>query len=137
MTSSIGEAVEGKIEEVEDSIRSLDKLGPDEGLSEFGSSLGEAMEERIEAVGESILALDERVERARASVETALNELVRVLRGMWVSTQERWRSSLFVFVGKLQGGGHSFGKWKNGIASLSCNLSFGIRDAACLTNDVG
>ncbi|CAN0501020.1 unnamed protein product, partial [Ectocarpus sp. 12 AP-2014] len=32
-------------------------------------------EEGFEAVGESVLALDDRVERARASVETALNEL--------------------------------------------------------------
>lgn len=31
----------------------------------------------MDAVGEGISALDDRVERARASVETALNELVR------------------------------------------------------------
>lgn len=38
--------------------------------------VGEAVEESFEAVGESVLALDDRVGRARASVETALNELV-------------------------------------------------------------
>lgn len=43
--------------------------------------LEEVVEEGFEAVGESGLALDERVERARASVETALNELVRALPG--------------------------------------------------------
>lgn len=50
----------------------------EEAVEEGFEAVGEAVEEGFEAVGESVLALDDRVERARASVETALNELVRV-----------------------------------------------------------
>ncbi|CAM9439961.1 unnamed protein product [Ectocarpus sp. 4 AP-2014] len=51
----------------------LDRL--EEAVEEGFEAVGEAVEEGFEAVGESVLALDDRVERARASVETALNEL--------------------------------------------------------------
>lgn len=54
----------------------LDRL--EEVVEEGFDAVGEAVEEGFEAVGESVLALDDRVERARASVETALNELVSV-----------------------------------------------------------
>lgn len=58
-------------------IPSLGLVLKDTGLEGLGLSFGEALEERMEAVGEGIMALDDRVERARASVETALKELVR------------------------------------------------------------
>lgn len=50
----------------------------EEAMEEGLEAVGEAVEGSFEAVGESVLALDDRVERARASVEMALNELVRV-----------------------------------------------------------
>eukprot|EP00752_Nemacystus_decipiens_P002053 g1966.t1 len=46
-----------------------------ERLEEGLDAVGEVVEESFEAVGESVLELDDRVGRARASVETALNEL--------------------------------------------------------------
>lgn len=52
----------------------------DSAFEGLGSSFGEALEERMGAVGEGIQAIDVRVERARASVETALKELVRARR---------------------------------------------------------
>ena len=52
-----------------------------ERLEEGLDAVGEVVEESFEAVGESVLALDDRVGRARASVETALNELVSGGRG--------------------------------------------------------
>lgn len=45
-------------------------------MEEGFDAVGGAVEESFEAVGESVFALDDRVGRARASVETALNELV-------------------------------------------------------------
>lgn len=55
-----------------------------------------ALEEGLDAFGEGISALDDRVERARASVETALNELVRgclALEKRLVVLKLRWRES--------------------------------------------